>query len=262
MEAQKKCPMPGLLVRLYACCLGVIALSLLWGGVSLAALGGSPYYALAGAALAICAVMFWTGRRTALRLYEGIVVATVVWALWEVGLDGWALMSRIAAWFVVGTPTVLPGFRARLAPTADSSPGRKLWGWAGLGGALSAAVMVGLLLQLPQAAPFDPRFQTGFAPYPADRKVDTPISSSTDWEHWGRTVGGSRFSPLTSLTPANVNQLKPAWSVSVAASEEGRTGGLEVTPLMVGGLLYTCNHMNEVFALDAVSLPLPDVSLG
>lgn len=75
------------------------------------------------------------------------------------------------------------------------------------------------------------------------------------WEHWGGDRGGSRFSPLTQITPANVGNLVRAW--------EFRTGDLDsrppeamkrtkfqATPLFVEDSLIFCSPFNEVIALD------------
>src|SRR5258708_26407275 len=42
------------------------------------------------------------------------------------------------------------------------------------------------------------------------------------WEHWGGDRGGTRFSPLAQITPANVGSLVRAW--------EFRTGDLYTNP--------------------------------
>jgi len=42
------------------------------------------------------------------------------------------------------------------------------------------------------------------------------------WEHWGGNAGGTRFSALAQITPANVNNLVRAW--------EFHTGDLEARP--------------------------------
>jgi quinoprotein glucose dehydrogenase len=75
------------------------------------------------------------------------------------------------------------------------------------------------------------------------------------WEHWGGDRGGSRFSPLTQITPDNVGNLVRAW--------EFRTGDLDTrspdvmkrtkfqaTPLFVEDSLIFCSPFNEVIALD------------
>jgi quinoprotein glucose dehydrogenase len=75
------------------------------------------------------------------------------------------------------------------------------------------------------------------------------------WEHWGGDRGGTRFSPLAQITPANVGNLVRAW--------EFRTGDLDTrapavmartkfqaTPLFVEGSIIFCSPFNEVIALD------------
>ena len=32
------------------------------------------------------------------------------------------------------------------------------------------------------------------------------------WQHWGGDAGGTRFSPLAQITPANVDNLVRAWT--------------------------------------------------
>src|SRR3984893_3731065 len=75
------------------------------------------------------------------------------------------------------------------------------------------------------------------------------------WEHWGGDRGGTRFSGLDQITPANVGNLVRAF--------EFRTGDLEArdpalmartkfeaTPILVENSLIFCTPFNEVIALD------------
>ena len=61
-----------------------------------------------------------------------------------------------------------------------------------------------------------------------------------DWPMYNRDPRGTRHSPLTQITPANVTRLRKVWSVPVGKdpSAGGITGGSEYTPLVVDGLLY------------------------
>ena len=77
-------------------------LALLAGGIKLASLGGSLYYLLAGIGLALSGLLLLLGKRAALGLYALVLFASTVWALWEVGLDWWQLVPRLALWFVFG----------------------------------------------------------------------------------------------------------------------------------------------------------------
>lgn len=67
------------------------------GGVWLIVLGGSWYYAPAGLGLFVAGAMMVRMRMMGIWLYWLVFVATVFWALWEAGLDMWALMPRVLA---------------------------------------------------------------------------------------------------------------------------------------------------------------------
>lgn len=97
---------------------------------------------------------------------------------------------------------------------------------------------------------------------------------SKEWPTYGHDSGGMRFSPLTELTPANVNRLKVAWvyhmkpaGATVAApsayeaeatrgSVRPRPGGFgpsTVTPLVINGTMYLTTPYGRVVAIDATS---------
>ncbi|MGE0668104.1 MAG: hypothetical protein AB7O49_16230 [Sphingomonadales bacterium] len=101
--------------RIFASLLFLIGAVLAAGGVQLLLLGGSPYYAVAGAALAVCAVLLWLGRRTGAWLYLAILLGTWAWAIWEVGFDGWQLMPRVLLLTVLGLWLLMPWPRRGLA---------------------------------------------------------------------------------------------------------------------------------------------------
>src|SRR5437867_388561 len=69
-----------------------------------------------------------------------------------------------------------------------------------------------------------------------------------NWLSHGRTYGEQRFSPLAKITTANVGQLGLAWSHDIAS----RTArGVEATPIVVDGVMYTTGAWSHVHALDA-----------
>ena len=73
-----------------------------------------------------------------------------------------------------------------------------------------------------------------------------------DWPAYGRDAGGSRFSPLASITPANVASLQPAWVYRTGEFMWNR-GRFEATPLLVDGTLYLATPLGRVVALDPAS---------
>lgn len=68
-----------------------------------------------------------------------------------------------------------------------------------------------------------------------------------DWPLYGGDQNGTHFSPLTQITPTNVQQLGLAWATDV----EAFPGQIEGTPLVIDGTLYGTSPWSVVFAIDA-----------
>jgi glucose dehydrogenase len=100
--------------RIFPILLLAIGVVLFAGGVQLALLGGSLYYVICGAALIGSAVLLWRGRKAGAHLYFVMLLGTWIWALWEAGLDGWALMPRVAGPTILGLWLLTPFVRRRL----------------------------------------------------------------------------------------------------------------------------------------------------
>lgn len=94
-------------------------------------------------------------------------------------------------------------------------------------------------------------------PAPVDVPPLDAAAHAFQWNAWGGDAGGSRFAPLTQITPANVAALKPAWTFHTGALAKGWESGekltFEATPLFVDGTLYFSTATGEVFALDAAT---------
>ena len=115
----------GVAVRILAVLLAGIGLVLAIGGGWLLSLGGSFYYLLAGLGLIVSGVMLFRLSLLGAWIYVGVFVLTVLWALWEVGLNGWALVPRVVA------PAVLLLLVIATLPALDPRRGGRL----ALGGA-------------------------------------------------------------------------------------------------------------------------------
>jgi quinoprotein glucose dehydrogenase len=75
------------------------------------------------------------------------------------------------------------------------------------------------------------------------------------WEHWGGDRGGTRFSPLAAITPANVGTLVKAWQfrtgdLDTRPPEAMARTKFQATPLFVENSVIFCSPFNEVIALD------------
>ena len=80
-------------------------------------------------------------------------------------------------------------------------------------------------------------------------------ASAEGWEYWGGDQGGTRFSKLGQITPANVDSLVRAWVYHTGDLESRPRAAMartkfEATPLLVEGSLILCSPFNEVIALD------------
>jgi quinohemoprotein ethanol dehydrogenase len=67
-----------------------------------------------------------------------------------------------------------------------------------------------------------------------------------NWFMYGRTYNAQRFSPLKQINQQTVAKLGMAWS-----QELDTTRGLEATPLVQDGVIYTTGSWSTVYALDA-----------
>jgi quinohemoprotein ethanol dehydrogenase len=70
--------------------------------------------------------------------------------------------------------------------------------------------------------------------------------NANDWVMYGRTYDEQRFSRLNQIDEQNVARLGLLWS-----REFGTTRGLEATPLVANGVIYTTGEWSVVYALDA-----------
>src|ERR1700759_4370652 len=71
-----------------------------------------------------------------------------------------------------------------------------------------------------------------------------------DWPVLGADNAGTKFSTLSQITPANVNQLKRAWTYDTG-DPAGGFRGWEVTPIVVNNLMYFPTSGDTVTALNA-----------
>jgi quinoprotein glucose dehydrogenase len=83
------------------------------------------------------------------------------------------------------------------------------------------------------------------------------IAAETEWPTYGHDRGAMRHSPLRQITPKNVATLAPAWTYHLRKTQgdtpAARFQPLQVTPLIVDGVMYLTSPYNEVVALDAAT---------
>lgn len=231
--------------------LALLALVLLAGGAWLAALHGSWYYVLAGAALLAVGWLLLSGRRAALPAYAAWLAATTAWALWEVRLDWWQLVPRVWLWWVLGLWLLVPWVRRALpAPPTEVVRARP--------GALPVALFAVFVVGVIALARPVPASQGELAPAaaPAPTTNVEPGRAAPDWPSYGAGPGGTRYSPLAQITPANASQLRVAWHYH-SGDKPGPGDPTETTdentPIKVGDSLYLCTPHSIAIALDAAT---------
>jgi len=85
----------------------------------------------------------------------------------------------------------------------------------------------------------------GAAPV-GDAELRNSDKDAGNWLMYGRTYDDHRFSPLNQINEQTIGKLGLAWS-----HEFGTTRGLEATPLVKDGVIYTSGNWSVVYAFDA-----------
>ena len=164
------------------------------GGIWLAMLGGSWFYIVSGVATGVTGLLLFSAAPFAFALYGLTLIGTLIWALWESGADWWALAPRGAVPVVLGI-LMLPILYRQLRGGADQ---RYRAGAVILYAAL--VISGGIALYTSMLDPHDKPGQIAEAP--AKGEVKNAGVPDGDWQAYGRTSYGQRYSPLDKITPA------------------------------------------------------------
>lgn len=248
------------LIMALALLLALAGLILSGGGAYLIALGGSWYYALAGLAILATAWFLFRRSRLAVWIYLVTFAATLAWALWESGFNGWAQIPRLLAPFVVLLLVLacLPGLRRGPAVTRGrlGAGAAALLGVAALGAGLGGLPRGDLVAQeAPAGTPAAPAVASPAAPEARPASAFMPMPEvGADWPAYGGSHHATRYSPLAQVTRDNVRQLEKVWEFRTGdLPEPGERFGNQNTPLKLGDRLLVCSALNKVSALDAAS---------
>jgi quinate dehydrogenase (quinone) len=225
-----------LILGVFGILLGLSGLFLAIMGAQLVTLGGSWYYLLAGFGLLISGVLYVRTKPAATLVIGVVFVATVIWALWEVGFTFWPMVPRLAPFLVIGLLAAL------LHPWLSQGRHRA----ASYGG---AAVFAGVLA-VGFYALFIPHGVIEGEPSLAVQPRAKGTDKATDWSHYGSNPAGTRFSAQTQINKDNVDKLQVAWTYRTGEIAEGASE-YQNTPIQVGDTLYTCTPTSKVIALDA-----------
>jgi quinoprotein glucose dehydrogenase len=221
--------------------LALIGAALTAAGLWLVLLDGSWYYLIVGIGFLVSA--FALRRRSPLApfIYAAILLGSLAWAIHEAGLDWWSLMPRGGVIVLVGLLLLITAKRER--------HGRG--GLLALSVSLAASIATALYAMM-----IDPRATVGSIPAPVTFSLPPSemAVAALEWPAYGRTPGGSHFSPLAAITPENVGKLERAWEYRTGdqrdPARDPEETTYEVTPIMVDGLLYLCTPHQIAIALD------------
>ncbi|MBT2773053.1 glucose/quinate/shikimate family membrane-bound PQQ-dependent dehydrogenase [Halomonas sp. ISL-60] len=219
----------------------IVGLALALGGSKLVSVGGSAYYLIAGLSIIACGVLFALRRGAALWLYALILFATLVWALWEVGLDWWQLVPRVAILCLIGILLLLPWWRKPLHSKGGS---------LALVGSIAAAVIVAIASQFNDPGAIEGSLATNRSST-AD-SVNPAQVADDDWPAYGGTNAGTHYSSLDQITPDNIGELEEVWRIQTG-DKAGPNAPPEITnqntPLKVNDSLYICTSHSRAMAL-------------
>lgn len=254
------------------------------GGIWLIELGGSWYYLIAGMGLIVSGIMMLRHDIAGAWAYLATWLVTLIWAYWEVGTNGWALVPRVVA------PTVILLFVLAAIPglrRGDSGGSR----WKNVPVVAAVFALLGITLAVhvqtvsaqavlpatpldkqtgPTAAPsgkerLPPASRApgdgGTASEAASSRADSATFAKTleagkDWPAYGGSKRAARYSPLDQITAANVSKLEKVWTYRTGDMPSEQAKGKyspENTPIKVGNQLFTCSAKNILIAVDAVA---------
>ncbi|MBR9905052.1 MAG: membrane-bound PQQ-dependent dehydrogenase, glucose/quinate/shikimate family, partial [Gammaproteobacteria bacterium] len=219
----------------------IVGLALAFGGSKLVSVGGSAYYLIAGLSIIACGVLFTLRRGAALWLYALILFATLVWALWEVGLDWWQLVPRVAILCLIGILLLLPWWRKPLGSKGGS---------LALVGSIAAAVIVAIASQFNDPGTIEGSLANSETA--AADSVNPAQVAGDDWPAYGGTNAGTHYSSLDQITPENIGELEEVWRIQTG-DEAGPNAPPEITnqntPLKVNDSLYICTSHSRAMEL-------------
>ncbi|WP_206240297.1 membrane-bound PQQ-dependent dehydrogenase, glucose/quinate/shikimate family [Novosphingobium terrae] len=213
------------------------------GGAMLIARGGSWYYLLAGLAMIASGIQIARIRFAGVVIFAVTTFATILWALWESGLDFWALEVRLFTFTMAGM--VLALFVPALRRARGKLPcSRVAFGMAGLLLLVNGGIAYGM-----------------FVPHGIDGQAalgdgQTAPAGDKDWTNYGGNAQAQRFGAQTQIDAGNVKNLTVAWTFHTGDTPISPGGGGaedQQTPLQIGNALYLCTPHNTVISVDAAT---------
>lgn len=78
-------------------------------------------------------------------------------------------------------------------------------------------------------------------------------AADANWGAYLGDAGGTHYSSLAQITPANVAQLRPAWTFRTGDADPRNRSQIQCNPLIIDGVLYGTSPQLVLFALEAAT---------
>lgn len=228
------------LVRLIAVITMAFGAVLCGGGVYLLWLGGSAYFVLAGAVLVASGGLIFRYKPIGAIWFAAVYVGTLIWALWDVGLQFWPLASRLFCLTIVAIliASIYPSL-CRAAGIFKYHALSNTWSFV-----LSIALILTCMSAFVSKGVISNKIPLRVFPINAD-------AMQTQWQYWGGTPYGQRFATLDQITKNNIHHLSIAWVAQTGdLFDDDPTIQNQNTPIQIDNTLFTCTPRNHVIALD------------
>ena len=201
-------------------------------GVQLAWAGGTAYYLVSGLMMLTSAYYLFQGSSRGFHIYALLVLLTLVWAVYESGVEFWPLYAKIWWVGIMALWLCTPLIRKKLWP--ESLPALFSLRDVQACGLATALIVFSSLFSL-----------VDFSEPVTDKKYGER-RNGLDWDAYGGTSMGTRYVPHDQINSSNVGSLVKKWEF-----DTGRIGRFSGTPLQIGDGLFLCTAQNVVISLDA-----------
>lgn len=214
-------------------------------GATLIMLGGSWYYVPAGAALILAGGLLGFGRLSGVYLFMLVFFCTFAWTYYEVGLNFWGWVPRMAAPLVLATVILLS-----VPFLSDPKKTRRISFLSGAGGLLTGAAFIAFFIAM-----LSPHgiIENNIAITPG-KQTNTTLAMGDEWREYGRTGEGLRYSPLDQINKDNLKDLEVIWTghhgqfSNIALLNEDQN-----TPIYADGTVFHCAYNNVITAFDGTT---------
>lgn len=224
--------MKKIFIFLIAALVAIIGVSLTIAGGYLVYLGDTPFYVILGVIYCIASILLYKNKPVGLYLIYIAVIYTMIWALWERGLNFWPLLSRIMLPLGIAILSTLV-FQKRTPMVKQIA-----YSFGGICTLFFICMLAGTLV--PHNAIYNET--QAFKQHPINE------NRPENWFAYAKTTQGDRFSSFTQINKENVKDLQVAWTYNTGDSGPGID---QNTPLQIDDKIYTCSRNNHLAALDA-----------